>query len=119
MQDRRKIARSRTFFGGVIAFNQRSSTMNCLVRNFSAEGANVAFNNTVTVPDEFDLTIKRKERSYRGRIVWRRRDEAGIVFLNEDSPTAPIPLEWARRLRDSEAEKVALRNRIAQLSTAE
>jgi PilZ domain len=124
MRERRKLARNRSFLGGVIAFNNRNSTMTCLVRNLSVEGAKICFTNTVTVPDEFDLTIKQKERTLLARMVWRRADEAGIVFLNdvflnEKLARAPIPLDWARRLHDCEAEKAALRRRVTQLSTAE
>jgi hypothetical protein len=77
------------------------------------------FENTATVPDEFDLTIARKERSFRARMIWRRGDEAGLRFLELAQPAAPIPLDWARRLRDCEADKAALRRRVAELSTAE
>jgi hypothetical protein len=118
MQERRKLARNRTFLGGVIAFNRRSSTMNCLVRNLSVGGAKISFTNTATVPDKFDLTIKQKGRALLARIVWRKADEAGIVFLNENVAGAPIPLDWARRLRDCEADNAALRRRVADLSTA-
>jgi hypothetical protein len=116
--ERRKTPRLRTLFGGVIAFNKRSSTMDCLVRNFSGDGAKVTFTNTITVPDEFDLTIQRKETSYRARMVWRDRDEAGVVFLDPSAAKAPIPLDWARRLRDCEAQNAALKRRVAELSTA-
>jgi hypothetical protein len=119
MRERRKLARNRTFLGGMIAFNHRNSTMNCLVRNLSVGGARISFTNTVTVPDVFDLTIKQKERTLLARMVWRRADEAGIIFLNEPVARAPIPLDWARRLRDCEAEKAALRRRVVQLGTTE
>jgi hypothetical protein len=100
MHERRKIARNRTFLGGVIAFNHRDSTMDCLVRNLSVGGAKISFANTATIPDEFDLTIKQKVRTLLARMVWRRADEAGIIFLNETVARAPIPLEWARRVHD-------------------
>jgi hypothetical protein len=41
-----KAVRSRTLLGGVIAFNDRASTMDCQVRNLSAGGAKVTFSNT-------------------------------------------------------------------------
>jgi len=117
MAEKRKSARSRTFFGGVIAFNQRKSTMNCHVRNFSQSGAKVVFTNPTSVPDEFDLKIKHKELSFRARMVWRGANEAGVAFLSEDQQdNTPVPLEWAKRLRDCEAERAALRRRIAQLT---
>ena len=116
MVEKRKAARSRTLLGDVIAFNKRASTMDCQVRNLSARGAKVVFTNTAVVPDQFDLQIARKERSFRARMVWRAPNEAGVAFLSEYNDNVPVPLELARRLREDEAEKAALRKRIAQLS---
>lgn len=118
MHERRRTLRGRTFFGGEIAFNRRSSTINCLVRNLTVDGALLVFENTAVVPDKFDLTIERKERSFRARMVWRRNNDAGVAFVTEHVAAEPIPLEWAKRLRDCEAEKAALRRRIEELSTA-
>jgi len=115
MAERRKVARSRTLLGGVIAFNQRKSSMDCQVRNFSTTGAKVIFANTAIVPDQFDLTIAHKERSYRARMAWRGLDEAGVEFLGEYENSVPVPLDLIQRLRDSEAEKAALRRRLKQL----
>ena len=83
MAERRKSDRARTFFGGMIAFNKRNSTMDCRVRDFSSTGARVHLTNTAVIPDQFDLTIARKERSFRARMVWRSVDEAGVTFLGE------------------------------------
>ena len=116
MAEKRKAVRSRTLLGGVIAFNNRASTMDCQVRNLSAGGAKVTFSNTAVVPDQFDLKIARKERSFQARTIWRAPNEIGVVFLSEYNQDVPIPFEWAKRLRDCEAEKAALRKRIAQLS---
>jgi hypothetical protein len=116
MVEKRKAARSRTLLGGVIAYNNRASTMDCQVRNLSTSGAKVTFSNTAAVPDQFDLKIAHKERSFRARMIWRAPDEAGVSFLSEYNQDVPVPLEWAKRLRDCEAEKAALRKRIAQLS---
>jgi len=116
MVEKRKATRSRTLLGGVIAFNNRASTMDCQVRNLSAGGAKVKFTNTAVVPDQFDLQIARKERSFRARMVWRAPNEAGVAFLSEYNNDVPVPLELARQLRECEAEKTALRKRVAQLS---
>ena len=116
MAERRKSARSRTYLGGVIAFNRRTSTMNCHVRDLSPIGAKVVFTNAGVIPDQFDLTIARKARSFQARMVWRGVNEAGVAFLNEHTPAESISPEWAKRLRDGEAERAALRQRIAQLT---
>ena len=57
--------------------------MDCRVRDFSATGARVHLTNTAIVPDQFDLTIARKERSFRASMVWRSVNEAGVAFLGE------------------------------------
>ncbi|MFZ0263004.1 MAG: hypothetical protein WAL36_23950 [Pseudolabrys sp.] len=75
MSERGKSDRARTFLGGMIAFNKRNSTMDCRVRDFSATGARVQLTN--------DLTIARKERSFRASMVWRSVNEAGVAFLGE------------------------------------
>jgi hypothetical protein len=116
MTERRKAVRSRTFLGAVLTFNRRKSSMDCCVRNFSPIGAKVTFTNTAVVPDQFDLTITHKERSFTGRMAWRSANEAGVAFLAEYEQDVPVPLEWVQRLRHSEAEKAALRGRIAQLT---
>jgi hypothetical protein len=66
--------------------------MDCQVRNFSPNGARVAFTNAATVPDQFDLTIGRKERSFKARMVWRSVNEAGVAFLGEYDQAVPTPL---------------------------
>ncbi len=119
MQDRRKTTRRRTYFGGQIAFNRQSSLMDCLVRNISAEGARLVFTQTATVPQEFDLSMPQNARTFRAKVIWRRAEEAGVLFLEPRPDSAPVSLDLVRRLRQCEAEKAALQRRVEQLSTAE
>jgi len=116
MAERRKAARSRTLLGGVIAFNRRKSSMDCQVRNFSPVGARLTFTNTAVIPNQFDLTIAHKERSFRARMAWRGFDEAGVEFLSEYDSAVAVPLELMQRLKSSEAENATLRRRIKELS---
>lgn len=80
MQDRRKISRPRTFFGGTIAFNKRCSTISCTVRNMTDAGAKLAFANTGTVPNHFDLIIRARDTDIPARVIWRNDNEAGVTF---------------------------------------
>lgn len=114
MIERRQNARTRVIYSGVIAYNDRVSTMDCVVRNFSEDGVKVEFDNTALLPDEVDLLIARKGRSFDAKIVWRRETEAGLAF-RATGENRPVPLDWARRLRASEAERRKLQGRIAQL----
>jgi len=119
MLDRRRTERTRTYLGAQIAFNQRSSVMDCLVRNFSGEGAKLVFSNSVTVPQEFDLSIPKQERTYRVRMVWRRAEEAGVAICGTQSRPMPVPLDLVRRLKSCEAERAVLERRVEQLCSAE
>jgi hypothetical protein len=120
MLDRRKDVRSRTILGGVISFNRRRSTLDCCVRNFSERGARVEFNDTAILPDTFDLTIVRKEATFRATTAWRTQTAAGVRFIDEaatdDATSGAVPLDWARKVQALEAQNKQLRRRVADLS---
>ena len=115
MLERRKSIRGKTFLGGSIAFQQRSSTMDCLVRNLSPEGAKLSFN-VPAVPGEFELTINQRDRSFRARTIWQRGEEAGVAFVAETARAGTVSLDAERRLRKAEAERLRLKQRIAELT---
>ena len=68
--------------------------MDCRVRDFSATGARVQLTNTAIVPDQFDLTIARKERSFRARMVWRSVNEAGVASWANTTMKCPCRWSW-------------------------
>ena len=115
MSDQRKAQRNRTYLGGVIAFNHRSCTLDCLVRDMSAQGAKIIFESTVSVPDEFDIMIRHKGESRRARIMWRDETQAGVTFVPAEISNI-VSIEATRRIRALEAEHDSLVRRIAQLS---
>jgi hypothetical protein len=45
MLERRQHPRNRVYYGGMIAFNARNSTLACVVRNVSNRGAKIEFDN--------------------------------------------------------------------------
>jgi PilZ domain-containing protein len=85
-----------------------------VVRNFSEGGVKVEFDNTALLPDEIDLLIARKSRAFNAKIIWRSDREAGLAFRSK-AENQPISLDWARRLRASEAERRELKSRINEL----
>jgi len=115
MGERRRIPRTRTFLGGLVAFNDRCSTMECLVRNMSRDGARLVFGGTVEIPAEFDIMIRKRGDGRRAHIVWRMEAEAGVSFAAPEERRV-VSIEAARRIRELEAEREALRKRVAQLS---
>jgi hypothetical protein len=60
MLERRQDFRRRVYYGGRLAFNDRKSTLDCIVRNFSQVGAKIETNGGAILPDELDITIERR-----------------------------------------------------------
>jgi PilZ domain len=114
MSERRKELRSRTLLGGVIAFNERRSTLECSVRNLSERGARIEFTDTALLPDSFDLTVVRKQTTFRASTVWRTQAAAGVRFIDARE-SGVVPLDWARKVRALEAQNEALRQHVTQL----
>ena len=113
MQDRRHSVRDKVLFGGLAKVNDTGSTMDCVVRNFSENGACVEFDPSAKLPDEVKLTIARKGRSFLATLIWRQANRVGLAFRSmvTDAPADDLDV----RLRRSEKKKRQLQRRINQL----
>ena len=113
MQDRRQNLRGKVYFGGVAEINERGSTMDCVVRNFSETGACVEFDASARLPERMQVTIARKGRSFLAEIIWRQANRVGLAFraMITDNPESDLDA----RLRRSEKKKRQLQRRINQL----
>jgi hypothetical protein len=109
------VHRNRTYLEGHVAFNDRYSTVTCLVRNMSQNGAKIVFEAAAFIPSAFDVLIPQRGESRRARIVWREDTQAGITFV-ESEKTAAVAIESGRKIKKLEAECNALAARVAQLS---
>ncbi|HEY3146207.1 MAG TPA: PilZ domain-containing protein [Dongiaceae bacterium] len=118
MLERRQSPRSRVYYGGLVAFNARNSTLACVVRNFSKHGAKIEFENSTMLPDRVDFEVERRGLSCRAQLVWRDRNAAGLVFSdvqNTQETSDVIPLDLARKLRATERANRWLQSRLDQL----
>jgi len=113
MRDRRRSARDKVIYGGVVEIGERQGSRDCVVRNISEKGAHLEFENDIGLPKEsIRLTIARKGRSFLARIIWWRDNFVGVAF------TSPYELpgsDLAERLRKSEKKKQQLQRRIKEL----
>ena len=114
MQERRALHRNRTYIGARIVFNLRYSTMDCLVRNLSEDGAKLIFGGVETIPSEFDIFIRNQSDSRRAKMIWRTESEAGIRFISPGYNQI-VSIEMARKVRQLEAEREKLAKRVEQL----
>jgi hypothetical protein len=111
MKDRRIASRQRSFLQGRIYFNNRRSSINCLVRDYSDTGAKLKFSESVTVPEAMELYIPNKDEFRRVRVQWRVGDEMGIAFGEQDegAPADPASADLVARMQKLEGEIVQLK----------
>lgn len=122
-ENMRSAERIRSFLRAQIIFNNRMSTIDCIIKNISATGARIALNDTLAVPTEFDLYIPQKGRGHHARLVWRDKDSIGVEFT--DAQVAPTPsaavaessmMGTEAKLRELEHQNAELKNHIRALS---
>jgi hypothetical protein len=109
MLERRQNPRAKAVLGGMATINRSGSTMDCVVRNLSEDGACVQFDGIPRLPEQISLTITRKGRSFLARTIWRQADQVGLAFRTMTS------LEFDERLRRSERKKRQLERRLKEL----
>ena len=63
-------------------FNNNASSIDCIVRDLSAEGARLRVASPVGIPDWFDLRIDRNGKVYSAKVAWRSHDQIGVRFIN-------------------------------------
>jgi len=75
----RNSQRRRSLIGAQIISNNGFSTLDCLVRDMSDTGARLKVENSVTIPEQFSLTLS-DGRSFMATVRWRRVDTIGVSF---------------------------------------
>ena len=117
MSERRGSRRQKSFLRGVVYFDNGRGSMDCLVRDFSEDGARIMLSESVIIPDAVKLHIPQREQTRDARIQWRRGDEIGIAFVDAKStkPPAAPDSELAQRIVELEAEIAMLRATIKRL----
>jgi len=118
MHERRALARHKTLFKGQIYFNNRLSSMDCIVRDVTADGARLEFSENVTLPEVFELYLTSKDENFRARVIWRRGSQLGISWKAEDSKDRVEPADdnpMAERLTKLEHAVAVLQRRLDAL----
>lgn len=68
MIERRAHPRHKTFIKGRIYFNNRLSSMDCIVRDIGEHGSRLEFSENVTLPDVFELYLPNNHLDARGNL---------------------------------------------------
>ncbi len=116
MRDRRSSTRQKSFLQGRIYYNNRRSSVDCLVRDISDTGAKLVFSSAVTIPDVVEIYLSNKEEVRRARVQWRRGDEVGIDFIFENGADAvAAPADILGRVLKLESECASLKRTVRDL----
>jgi hypothetical protein len=77
MIERRALIRHKTFIKGRIYFNNRLSSMDCIVRDVTEKGARLQVSESVVLPDTFELYLPNKDEHFRAQAQWRKGLSSG------------------------------------------
>jgi hypothetical protein len=113
MQNRRQIVRDKVIYGGVAKAGKHGTTMDCVVRDFTEQGARIEIDRGARLPEQVNLAVARKGRSYLAEVMWRQANMVGLAFRTMF--TEPPESDLDVRLRRSEKKKRELQRRIKQL----
>ncbi len=101
MLERRKSPRGRAYLGARIEFDNRS-TMDCLIRDLSDDGAKLAAcSGNVALPDRFHVFVAKHCAHYEALTVWRRQDEMGVRLLSKLRHGNVIAFDPLRRIAET------------------
>jgi hypothetical protein len=81
MTEQRKDSRGKALKGGKIVL-RGSSIFDCTIRDLSKGGARLRIENTLALPDRFELRYETELGPLRRacRVIWRGPGEVGIAF---------------------------------------
>lgn len=107
--ERRRSPRARTLLGAKAMVAGGASASDCKVSNMSDGGARLIVDEDVFLPDRFELSIPRKQRTHRAIVRWREPGALGVEF----EPEVEVADDLNRRVVALEAENDRLRKRLA------
>lgn len=119
MLERRVVNRSRSFLKGRVFFNNRLSSVDCIIRDINDRGARLTFASAVSVPEIFELAIPNKDEAFRAHVIWHHGTEIGVAFDTGKSGTiAEVNASQsalAERVERLEKDVAAMKRRLDQL----
>lgn len=119
MLERRAGNRNRSFLKGRVLFNNRLSSIDCIIRDINDHGARLTFGSAVSVPEVFELAIPNKDETFRAHVAWHHGAEIGVAFETEKSRTIAeadaSQNALAERVDRLEKDVTALKRRMEQL----
>ena len=118
MNERRAVPRLRSFLQGRLYYNNRRSSVDCVIRDLTEFGARVVFSEAIITPDAVELYIPNKDECFRVHVVWRRGEDMGVAFIPAEAMRphgAGDNGELGARMQQIETEIAQLRRIVNEL----
>jgi hypothetical protein len=121
MVERRALVRHKTLIEGRIYFNNRMTSMDCVVRDVTEKGARLQVSESVALPDAFEIYLPKKDEHFCAQAQWRKGDQLGVswtpdsAFRHKSESSVHAEQALADRVARLEREVVALQRRLDSL----
>ena len=119
MTEQRLAQRNRTLRSGKLVFNDRRSSIDCIVRNLSDTGACVEVASTTGVPSAIELVVDDARTGRACQVVWMSEKRLGVEFREAntklyaspefDDTSAAVPAESSKAPEILRGEVLSLR----------
>lgn len=86
-EERRGSGRSRTLLGATVIFRDGTATVPCVVRNRTANGAQLEIPANQLIPKRFYLVTAKDNKVYEAELVWKRTNRIGIAIGKTVDPS--------------------------------
>ena len=83
MIERRSLVRHKTFIKGRIYFNNKLSSMDCIVRDVTDNGGRLEVSESVPLPDAFEIYMPNKDEYFHAQVEWRKGGNIGVSWSSE------------------------------------
>ena len=81
-------SRGRTFLAGKVIFNVGQSTIDCVVRRITDDGATIELESWLGVPQHFQLSIPSEGALLSCKLVWQSEKQIGVTFETQQTINA-------------------------------
>jgi len=82
MVENRRLQRAKSILQGRVLYNRRRSSIDCIIRDISKDGARLNISDAVTIPVHIELYIPNRDEYRKADIQWRQGQELGISFVS-------------------------------------
>ena len=113
--ENRKRERIKSLLRATILFNQRTTTVDCVVKNISPSGAKIAIDPVIAVPTDFELDLPTKGKTYRAKMRRRDKESAGIEFVDQLDQRDPGNAQFQQLLAENIRLKAAVQTLAKRL----